>query len=124
MVVQQNSTRQTPSASPPIICPMSEVEILHNNHIITSRLPHLIKKFRHTNDIQQAILRQTKWDLTSFNKVDWSGHKAAFTCHGRIHRISTAKLIHGLYQTTEQDNLGIFQIHLEILKWISPWDHP
>jgi hypothetical protein len=57
VAVQYNSTRRLPNAFPPILNPMSEAEILQNSQIITSRLPQLIKKSRHTNDIQQAIQR-------------------------------------------------------------------
>jgi hypothetical protein len=104
LAVQHNSTRRSPNAYPPLISPMSEAEILQDNHIITSCLPQIIRKARHLDDLQQAILHQTKWDLQTFHKVHWNGHKAAFTSHGRIHRVSITKLVHGLYQTKERDN--------------------
>jgi hypothetical protein len=104
LAVQHNSTRRLLNTFPPLLSPLSEVEIHQNNQIITSRLPQIIRKVPHSDNLQQAILNQTKWDLQTFQKVHWDGHKAAFTSHGWVHRISITKLVHGLYQTKERDN--------------------
>lgn len=104
--------------------PMSEVELLSNNSVITSRLPQLVKAAQHTNAIIDNILKQTGWSLGTFNKVNWEAHKLAITKHNRIHHISIIKLIQGLYQTKYKDHkyygtpatCPCCQLHTETMK--------
>jgi hypothetical protein len=88
----------------PIPSPISEVELLHNGMIITSRLHHIIKEAHHAGALKACVLKQAGWDNNTFQKVDFTAHKQAFNSHSRIHRISVSKLIHGLYQTKLKDN--------------------
>jgi hypothetical protein len=96
---QRPLTGVTPSPSP-----ISEVELLHNGMIITSRLHHIIKEARHDGALKACVLKQTGWNNNTFQKVDFTAHKQAFNSHSRIHRISVSKLIHGLYQTKLKDH--------------------
>jgi hypothetical protein len=88
----------------PIPSPISEVELLHNGMIITSWLSYIIKEARHAGALKACVLKHTGWNNNTFQKVDFTAHKQAFTSHNRIHRISVSKLIHGLYQTKLKDH--------------------
>jgi hypothetical protein len=44
---EYNSSRRPPSSTPPVLCPTSEVELIHNNNIFTSRLLQLVKSAIH-----------------------------------------------------------------------------
>jgi hypothetical protein len=84
--------------------PLSEVELISQNSIITSRLRQLVRAALHNDDLIAYILKQTGWTHNTFHKVYWEVHKQAFMKHNRVHRISIAKLIHGLYQTRSRDH--------------------
>ncbi len=104
LAVDYNSAHRKESGHPPIVSPISEAELICDNSIITSRLPHLIKAARHTDALIDQILKQTGWSHSTFKRVDWEAHKQAFKKHSRVHRISISKLVHGLYQTKSKDN--------------------
>jgi hypothetical protein len=39
-----------------------------------------------------------------FDKVDWEAHRLAYTSYKKTQRISTSKLVHGLYHTKYEAN--------------------
>lgn len=58
LAVDYNTRWRLRPTSPPLISPLSEVEVLYKNSIITSRLPSLIKTARHKEDLKTNILQQ------------------------------------------------------------------
>jgi hypothetical protein len=101
---EYNSSRRPPSSTPPVPCPTSEVELIHNNSIITSRLLQLVKSAIHDAPLRTHITSHAGWDDTTFDRVDWTSHEKAFNSHSRLHQISLTKLSNSLYHTNYQDN--------------------
>jgi hypothetical protein len=103
LAVNYNTYHRKSNITLPIPSPLSEVELLQGGAIITSRLPHVIKEAHHADNLRAAILEHTGWMQSTLDLVDFEAHKQAYKSHGRTHRISICKLIHGLYQTKERD---------------------
>jgi hypothetical protein len=94
LAVEHNTAHRPAGSTPPVASPLSEVEILHGNAIITSHLDQVIKEAGHSDALRNTILKQTGWAPGIMNNVDFVAHKQAFF----------TKLIHGLYQMRKKDS--------------------
>lgn len=79
-----------------------KVCLLYQKSVITSRLYSVLSKELHDNLLQKYVLKKTKWEVATFNKVDWDAHESAFNRLPRCLTITTAKLIHNLANTNRQ----------------------
>jgi len=79
-----------------------KVCLLYQKSMITSRLYSVLSKELHDNLLQKYVLKKTKWEVATFNKVDWDAHESAFNRLPRCLTITTAKLIHNLANTNRQ----------------------
>lgn len=59
--------------------PLRKVEILHSGMLITSWLDQVIKETRHAGALKASVLKQTGYTTCTFDKVDFTAHKQAFT---------------------------------------------
>jgi ribonuclease HI len=99
-----NSTIRPQAKSPPPIPPMFEVELLHQNQVITSRLGQVISTALHEAKLGAYIRNKASWSEDTFNRVNWVAHKQAFTSYKRVPQLSICKLVHGLYHTNREAN--------------------
>ncbi len=76
---EYNSSWHPPSSTPPVSCPTSEVELIYNKSILTSRLLQLVKSAIHDAPLQTHIISRTGWDDATFDWVDWTSHKKPST---------------------------------------------
>jgi ribonuclease HI len=96
-----NSVDRPKSRTSPTLTLLYEAELLHQNQVITSRLPKVIRSALHDNNLQLHIIKWQSWSKDTFDKVDWEAHRMAYESYKRTQRISISKLIHGLYHTRQ-----------------------
>jgi len=89
----------------PLPPPNYRVRLLHDSSVITSKLPSILVKSIHEENIIAHIIRKAGWSNATFQKVHWESHERAFCRLPRFHQHYTAKLIHGLLNTNRQNHL-------------------
>ncbi len=100
-----NSKQRTTKQVPPVLHPLYEAELVHNNCIVTSKLHHIISTSLHSTPVQNYIAKSTGWPVATLDKIDWDAQKMAMGHFSRTQHISITKLAHGLYQTSRKDNM-------------------
>jgi hypothetical protein len=98
----ENTTLTTGWYQQPVPCPTSEVELTHNNQIITSRLLPLVKAAFHNMPLCQHIVKHAGWSGTTFDCINWSTYEQAIKSYSRIKRLSIPKTAHRLNHTNHQ----------------------
>ncbi len=81
------------------------IRLLKDNCVITSKYRSIICYCHHEQQLQNYILKRTKWSHREFHQVHWTAHGAAFTRLSRHQQITMAKLIHNLANTNRQSHL-------------------
>jgi hypothetical protein len=99
-----NNTLKNEDKTPPIPHPLYEAELIHNGHIVTSKLDQIVISALHSTPLQHYIIKSAGWSRSTFYAIDWEAHKMAFTHNSRTKRIGVTKLAHGLYHTNQQSN--------------------
>jgi hypothetical protein len=97
-----NANTRNPNKHQPLLPPMYEAELEHNNALVTSWLQHIVTTSLHTEPLLRHITKSAGWLPSVCDKIDWEAYKRAFHRHSRVHRISLMKLAHGLWHTNRQ----------------------
>lgn len=86
----------------PQLPPIYEAELIHNGHLITSRLSKVVCSVLHDHCLQLHIIKRQGWSQADFDRVDWEAHRLAYVSYKCPQRISISKLAHGLYHTNSE----------------------
>jgi hypothetical protein len=86
-------------------CPGYKIRLIKDGQILSSAYRKVIAQGHHEQQLQEYILKRTKWSWVEFHKVNWEAHGRAFRRLTRHQQILTAKLIHNLANTNRQNFL-------------------
>lgn len=89
--------------SKPLPPPGYKVRVLYESSVMTAKAARILVDAFHNKPIEDYIMKKAKWDRRTFLLVHWDAHERAFKRLHRYHQHSTAKLIHGLVNTNQQN---------------------
>jgi ribonuclease HI len=99
-----NFLKRARAHHPPIVPPLYEAELIHENHIVTSKLQQIVVSSLHTKPLLQYIAKSANWEQSILEKIDWAAHKRAIHQFTGTSRIGVTKHAHALYHTNKKAN--------------------
>ena len=79
--------------------PEAEAYVVLSGQVVTAHLQKKVLATCRKTDLRQTILKQTNWDPTWFDWIDWSALGRSLRQVPRHRRVTTAKLQHNLLAT-------------------------
>jgi hypothetical protein len=97
-------TSEGNGVSLPTIGPfMSTTDILQQGQPITSSIPQLLRHQYYYRPLQEKLMKDNKWMIEIFNRIDWQSYGLAIAKFPRSQQISITKLSHQLWNTNCQN---------------------
>jgi hypothetical protein len=84
--------------------PSQEVSIQFENYTLTKGLVTQAKFNFGAMSLQNTIMKQARWDDSTFHGVDWAAYDKAFSRLTKSRQMSIAKISHGLLNTNYQNH--------------------